>query len=57
MLSGIIASQLATIIAIIFAIILYGLSIIALKVFSKEELLMIPYGTKICNILEKMKIY
>lgn len=57
MLSGIIASQLATIIAIIFAIILYGLSIIALKVFSKEELLMIPYGTKICNILEKMRIY
>lgn len=56
-LSGIIAVKLATIVAIVVAIILYALAIIALKVFSKEELLMIPYGTKICSILEKMRIY
>ena len=56
-LSGIIATKLATIVAIVSAIILYVLSVIALKIFSKEELLMIPYGTKIYSILEKLKIY
>lgn len=56
-LLGIIAPKLATIIAIIVAVIVYVLAVIALKIFSKEELLMIPYGTKICSILEKMKIY
>ena len=56
-INGIISERLATIVAIVSAIILYALAIIALKVFSKEELLMIPYGTKICKVLEKMKIY
>ena len=56
-LCSIITVKLATIVAIVSAIILYTLAIIALKVFSKEELLMIPYGTKICSVLEKMKIY
>lgn len=56
-LSGIIIQNLATIIAIISAVIIYGISIIALKVFSKEELWMLPYGNKFCKILEKLKIY
>lgn len=56
-LSGIIIQNLATIIAIISAVIIYGISIIALKVFSTEELLMLPYGNKFCKILEKLKIY
>ena len=56
-LSGIIIQNLATIIAIISAVIIYGISIIALKVFSKEELLMLPSGNKLCKILEKLKIY
>ena len=56
-LSGIIIQNLATIIAIISAVIIYGISIIALKIFSKEELLMLPYGNKFCKILEKLKIY
>ena len=56
-LSGIIAQKLATIISIIIAVIVYALAIIALKVFSKEEILMMPSGNKICNILEKLKIY
>ena len=56
-LSGIIIQNLATIIAIISAVIIYGLAIIVLKVFSKDELLMLPYGNKICKILEKLKIY
>ena len=56
-LIGIISGRLATIIAIIVAIIIYGLAIIALKVFTKEEIRMIPAGDKICSILTKLKIY
>ncbi|MBS5856901.1 MAG: polysaccharide biosynthesis C-terminal domain-containing protein [Clostridia bacterium] len=56
-LSGIISANMATIVAIISAMILYGLSIIALKVFKKEEIEMLPYGNKLCKILEKLKIY
>lgn len=56
-LLGIITPKLATIVAIISAVIIYALSIIALKIFSKEEMLMMPYGDKIIKILEKMNIY
>lgn len=56
-LNGIIIEKMATIIAIIVAIIVYVLAIIALKIFSKEDILMIPYGIKIYKILEKLKIY
>lgn len=56
-LSGIIAQKLATIVSILFAIIIYVLAIIVLKVFKKEEIMMMPYGNKIYTILKKMKIY
>ena len=56
-LSGIIAKKLATIIAIIIAVIIYILAIIALKVFTKQEIQMMPAGNKICKVLEKLKIY
>ena len=57
MLTGIIRGSMATIIAIIVAIIIYMIAVIILKVFTKEEIYMIPYGTKLCKILEKLKIY
>ncbi len=56
-LIGIIATRMATIIAILVAVIVYIFAVIALKVFTKEEIYMIPYGTKLCKILEKLKIY
>lgn len=56
-LSGIIVQKLATIVAIASAVIVYALAIVALKVFKKEEILMMPAGDKICKILEKLKIY
>jgi hypothetical protein len=56
-LGGIISPKLATIIAILAAAIIYSLAIVALKVFTKEEIKMLPYGIKIYNILEKMGIY
>ena len=48
---------MATIIAIITAIIIYVLAVVILKIFSKEEIKQMPGGNKICRILEKMKIY
>lgn len=56
-LTGIIAKKLATLIAIIVAMIIYALAIVALRVFSKEEILQLPSGNKIYKLLEKMKIY
>lgn len=56
-LNGIIVEKMATIIAMIVAVLIYGLAIIALKIFTKEEIYMLPCGTKIYEILEKFKIY
>ena len=56
-LLGIISGNLATIIAIISAVIIYAISVIVLKVFTKEELQMMPAGDKICAILEKLRIH
>ena len=56
-LAGIITQKLATIIAIGIAIIIYGLAIVALKIFTQEEILQIPGGSKIYKILKKAKIY
>ena len=44
-------------IAIGIAVIVYIAAVVVLKIFSKDELFMIPYGTKICKVLEKLKIY
>ena len=57
LLGGINAGRMVTIISILIAIIIYALAIITLKLFTKEELLMIPYGHKLYKILEKLGIY
>ena len=51
------SAKIATIIALVFAVIVYLLSIITLKIFTREELHMIPYGNKLCKMLEKLGIY
>lgn len=56
-LSGIIAVKMATLVAIVLAVIIYIMAIISLKVFTKDEILMIPAGEKVCKVLEKLKIY
>ncbi|MBR2241214.1 MAG: polysaccharide biosynthesis protein [Clostridia bacterium] len=56
-LRGIIAAKLATIIALIVAVIVYVLSILILRIFSKEDILMLPFGQKIYAILVKIGIY
>ena len=49
--------RLATIIALISAVIIYGMAVIVLNILTKEEIYMIPYGQKIYELLEKMGIY
>lgn len=56
-LSGIIIQKLATIIAMVVAIVIYALAIIVLKIFSKEEILQLPGGEKLHKVLVKLKIY
>lgn len=57
MLVGIIGMNLATIVAMIVAVIIYTLAIVALKIFTKDEILSFPKGDKILNILQRVKIY
>ena len=52
-----ISLRIAAIIAIILAVLIYALAIISLKIFTKEEIHMIPYGQKIYKVLTKMGIY
>ena len=56
-LLGIITQKLATIVSIMFAMIIYVLAVITLKIFTKQEIKMLPAGNNICKILEKLKIY
>lgn len=57
LLGGINAGKMATIIAILVAVIVYALAVIVLKIFTKEEINMIPYGHKLSKFLEKIGVY
>lgn len=56
-LLGMISEKLCTIISIIIAVILYVLLVFLLKIFSKDNIFMIPYGQKIYKILKSIGIY
>ena len=49
--------KISTIISLAFAVIIYVILVIILKILDKEEVKMIPYGTKAVKILEKLGIY
>ncbi len=55
--SSIISARIATIIAIIIAIVIYVLLVIVLKILNKEEIKMIPYGSKLIKVLENIGFY
>ena len=57
MIGSIISAKLATILAIIIAVVIYVVMVIILKIFDEDEIVMIPYGTKIYKILKKLGIY
>ena len=52
-----ISEKLSTIISLIFAIIIYVILVFLLKIFSKDNIFMIPYGEKIYKILVNIGIY
>lgn len=56
-ISSIFPGKIATILAIGIAVVVYILAVIALKIFTKDEMFMIPYGQKIYKLLEKIGIY
>ena len=57
LLLSIIPAKLATIIALVVAVVVYVLSILILKVFNKEEIYMLPKGNIIYAILLKLRLY
>ena len=57
LMDRIISGGLATIIAMLFAGVIYLAAVVALKIYNKEDIYMLPKGDKIYKFLEKTKIY
>lgn len=57
LLSSTFGNTISTLIAIVIGVITYLLAIIGMKLLSKEEIMMIPFGTKIYDMLVKLGIY
>lgn len=55
--SGFLGNTISTVISILLGAITYGGLILFTKALTKEDILMIPYGTKIYDVLVKLKIY
>ena len=49
--------SISTILSIIFGALIYIVLIFALKILRKEDIMMIPFGSKIYSVLIKLKIY
>lgn len=56
-LNGFMGNKLSTIVSIILGAIIYVLAIVILRILKKEDILMIPFGTKIYPLLVKFRIY
>jgi len=57
LVSNVSGIRIATLSAIVIAVISYAISIVLLKIFSKDDILMLPKGNTIYNFLVKIKIY
>lgn len=49
--------RISTIIAIIIAVIVFAIAVVVLRVFSKEEIEMLPKGDKVYSVLKKLHLY
>ena len=56
-LNLVLSQTISTVISILIGAIVYVLAVLILRILSEEDILMIPYGTKIYSILKKLKIY
>ncbi len=54
---NIVSSNIATIIGLVTAVIIFGVSVLVLKIFTEEELQNLPFGNKINSVMRKLKIY
>lgn len=52
-----ISDKFSTVLGIIFAVCIYAILLFIMKIFSKDELFLLPNGGKIYKILKKIKIY
>ena len=50
------SEKLATLIAICVAVLVYGVSVLAFKAITKEEVMMLPKGEKLYGLFHKMKL-
>ena len=57
LLIGPAGNAIATIVSILIGVILYAILVLATKMLTKEDIYMIPFGTKIYGILVKLGIY
>jgi len=56
-LIGMISEKMCTIISLTIAVVLYMILVFLLKIFSEDNIFMIPYGQKIYKILKTIGIY
>lgn len=57
LLIGLYGNTISTIVSILIGIVVYATIVLGMKILSKEEIYMIPYGTKVYKLLVKLKIY
>lgn len=57
LLISITGNAISTIASILLGVIIYVILVFFMKILTKEDIYMIPFGTKIYNILLKLKIY
>lgn len=56
-LNLVLSQTVSTVISILIGATVYALTVLILRILSEEDILMIPYGTKIYSILKRLKIY
>lgn len=56
-LINITSNAISTMISILIGVIVYTFLVLGMRILSKEDIYMIPFGTKIYSVLVKMKIY
>lgn len=57
LLTLVIGNSIATIISIIFGALVYVLLVLLMKILTKEDIYMIPFGTKIYKVLVRLRLY
>lgn len=50
-------NTISTILSMLIGVVVYAIIVLSMKILSKEDIYMIPYGTKIYSVLVKLGIY